>query len=91
MGAVAAMSKDTGYTLERTETGYRVLVGGVPCGTLRPDYTGTSTNRPRGWLPMAPGPVSVFIRCPKRYVAREAHTILTAGTAEMRQQEAAVR
>jgi len=43
--AAVAMTGDTGYTLERIETGYRVLVDGVQCGTLRPDYTGT-TRRP---------------------------------------------
>jgi hypothetical protein len=54
------MTKDTGYTLQRTEGGYRVLVDGVDCGTLRPDYTGTIGRRPRGWLPLAPGLISVF-------------------------------
>ncbi|ETA03410.1 hypothetical protein ThrDRAFT_01157 [Frankia casuarinae] len=60
VAAVAAMTEDTGYTLVRIETGYRVLVDGVESGTLRPDYTGTTRNRPRGWLPKAPGLVSVF-------------------------------
>jgi hypothetical protein len=59
VAAGAAMTDDAVATMERTETGYRVLVDGVECGTLRPDYTGTVTKRPR-WLPMAPGPVSVF-------------------------------
>jgi hypothetical protein len=57
VAAAAAMTEDTALTVERTETGYRVLVGDVQCGTLRPDYS--TTKRPR-WLPMAPGAVSVF-------------------------------
>ncbi len=60
MAAAVAMTEHAGYTLERIETGYRVIVDGVECGILRPDYTGTTTNRPRGWLPLEPGLVSVF-------------------------------
>jgi hypothetical protein len=32
IATVATMTKDSGYVLEKTETGYRVLIDGVACG-----------------------------------------------------------
>ncbi|ABD11162.1 hypothetical protein ThrDRAFT_03165 [Frankia casuarinae] len=60
LATAAGLTEDSEYILERTGSGYRVLVDGVLCGTLRPVYTGMVRNRPRGWLPQAPGHTSVF-------------------------------
>jgi hypothetical protein len=61
LATAAGLTEDSEYVLERTDGGgYRVLVDGVLCGTLRPVYTGMVRNRPRGWLPQAPGHTSVF-------------------------------
>ncbi|WP_239342034.1 hypothetical protein [Frankia sp. CiP3] len=56
------LSHDQGHRIhpERIENGYRVVLDGVECGALRPDYTGTMQNQQHGWLPMPPGLVSVF-------------------------------
>ncbi len=86
MRTATAMIATTGYTLERSDTGYRVLVHDVPCGTLQPVY-GTTTKHPRGWLPMAPGLVSVFPRGRSYRTRDEAALHLLAGLRRRAQQD----
>ncbi|MCK9898426.1 hypothetical protein [Frankia sp. AgB32] len=60
IATAAAATEHSRSTLERTDGGYRVIIDGVDCGRLRPVYRSAYTDRPSGWLPLAPGLTPVF-------------------------------